>query len=163
MGLLDDLTPAERRAIALIGLMIRLHGGKDGEGRFAGVARYGTLEARLRLAAERSRTVRQCWDLSAKLMGWGMTITRHDDAVLALIAPQNDDPAVLRALADSTQSCIMIARHLDRQRRGEAREGAPQAPMDMPELADPFDIFDRTEAPEGADAVAAQEDQGSLL
>ena len=31
-SIVDALLPHERRAVALVGLMIRMHGGKDGEG-----------------------------------------------------------------------------------------------------------------------------------
>lgn len=116
-GVVGALAPAERRALALVGLMLRLHGGRDGEGLFSGVSRYAVLEQRLRLAAERSRTIRQLWDLTARMMRWGIGPQRHDAEVLALIAAGADERDVLRALADNAQSLVMIARHVERQRR----------------------------------------------
>ncbi|HZT90324.1 MAG TPA: hypothetical protein VFA12_20455 [Stellaceae bacterium] len=138
--MIDDLTPAERRAVALVGLMIRMHGG---EGLFGGARRYGVLEARLRLAAERSHTVRRCWDLSARTMQWTIGPSQWDDAVLALIAPQDDDPEVLRALAERSQSCVMIARHL--ARRGRIATAASASAGQTVPLADPIDVFDLAE------------------
>lgn len=55
-SIVDALLPHERRAVALVGLMIRMHGGKDGEGAFAGLGRYAVLTAGLRLCAEQSRS-----------------------------------------------------------------------------------------------------------
>lgn len=131
----------ERRAIALIGLAIRIHGGRDGDGLFTGTSRYAVLEQRLRLAAERSRSVRQCWDTLCRSLGWSLGIIRWDEPALALVAPRDDDPEVLRILADRSQSCVMIARYLIRKGLAE-----PQAPeesrAEWPVLADPLDIFD---------------------
>lgn len=140
-AIVDDLTLAERRAVALIGLAIRLHGGRAGDGMFTGVTRYAVLEQRLRLAAERSRTVRQCWDTLCKSLQWSLAAIRWDEPALALIAPAVDDHDVLRALADRSQSCVMIARYLLRHPHSD-----PKAPeesrAEWPTLADPLDVFD---------------------
>lgn len=84
-SIVDALLPHERRAVALVGLMIRMHGGKDGEGAFAGLGRYAVLTAGLRLCAEQSRSVREMWDRSARRMRWNIGPQRYDDAALALM------------------------------------------------------------------------------
>ena len=78
--LLDALAPHERRAVALVGLMIRMHGGMDGEGAFAGVGRYGVLTSSLRLCAEQSRSVQGLWDRAARRLRWNIGPQRYDDA-----------------------------------------------------------------------------------
>jgi len=140
-AIVDDLTPAERRAVALIGLAIRMHGGREGDGLFTGMSRYAVLEQRLRLSAERSRTVRQCWDTLCRSLGWSLAIMRWDEPALALVAPTDDDSDVLRVLAERSQSCVMIARYL--LRHGRAQPNAPEeSRAEWPVLADPLDVFD---------------------
>lgn len=145
MSFTDSLTAPEKRAVALIGLMIKMHGGHEGEGMFTGVSRYAVLEQRVRLAAERSRTVQQCWDNIARNMRWNVGPVKWDDAALALIRPQDDDADTLRALCDRTQSVVMIARTLTRREKAALRSAQEPLP-DIPELNDPLDIFNKEPA-----------------
>lgn len=170
-ALLGSLTPAERRAVALVGLMIRMHGGIDGEGLFSGVARYSVLSDRLSLAAERCRDVRSLWDIAASSLRWSIGAQKFDDAVLTLIAPADTDGDVLRALAERTQAVVMIARRLARQER-DARQGCDEpAPVEAPALNDfvddPLDIFlravDDPEPAKPAPADTKPTDQTSLF
>lgn len=137
-SIVDALLPHERRAVALVGLMIRMHGGKDGEGAFAGLGRYAVLTAGLRLCAEQSRSVREMWDRSARRMRWNIGPQRYDDAALALLSATDGDADTLRALAERTQSVVMIARTMARRERA-ARDQAP--PPEPPPLNDPLDVF----------------------
>ena len=138
--LLDALAPHERRAVALVGLMIRMHGGMDGEGAFTGVGRYGILTSSLRLCAEQSRSVQGLWDRAARRLRWSIGPQRYDDAALALLAPDETDAETLRALAERTQSIVMIARSLARRER-TPRTDAPSPSEELPPFNDPLDIF----------------------
>jgi hypothetical protein len=164
--LLDALEHHERRAVALVGLMIRMHGGKDGEGAFTGAGRYLVLAANLRLAAEQSRTVAQFWDRAARRLRWNLGPMAYDAYALALIEPSESDAATLRSLADRTQSVIMIARQLASReraaRRGEKADAHEAARAVVYE--DPLDIFDlewvedpKADAPANAAAGTAED------
>lgn len=133
-SIIDGLSQTEQRAIAVVGLIIKMRGGIDGQGAFTGPGRYGVLSARLRLCAERAASVREFWDKLCRRMLWEMAPQSYDDAVLDLIAPTNDDADVLRALADNTQSIIMIAWSMLRRDR-DAR--APERKLSH----DPLETF----------------------
>jgi len=158
---LGDLSPPERRAVALLALLIRLHGGRDGDGLFTGPERYAVLAARLRLAAERARDVRGFFDLLCRELRWGLAPMRHDAALLVLIRPAADDPDVLKALAERSHSVVMIARQLAAAERlsgrGEAPEGWP-AGLVLPDLADPLDVFDQQQHQQGDTDDAPDDD-----
>lgn len=138
-SLVESLQPHERRAVAIVGLMIRMHGGKDGDGAFTGVGRYGILTINIRLCAEQSRSVRDFWDRAARRLRWSIGPQAFDDAALALLHPDDSDGDTLRALADRPQSIVMIARTLARRDR-VARLGLEE-PTEEPSLNDPLDIF----------------------
>lgn len=131
-SIIDGLSPTEQRAVAVVGLIIKMRGGHEGQGAFTGPGRYGVLSARLRLCAERAASVREFWDKLCRRMLWEMAPQSYDAAVLDLIAPSNDDADVLRALADNTQSIIMIARSMLRRDR-DAR--APERKQSRDPLA----------------------------
>lgn len=145
-----SLPPPEQRAVALVGLMIRMHGGKDGDGLFSGVSRYEALIGRLRLAAERSPDVRSCWDLTVRTMLWSVGPMRHDEAVLDLTRPMDDDADVLGVLADRAPSVVMIARQLVRRERdadvAAAREARDYASAPLSALETDDDASDDASA-----------------
>lgn len=134
-----SLSPPERRAVAIIAIAIRLHGGVEGDGLFTGKGRYEVLQSRVQLAAESSRDVRMFWDRLSASMLWRVTATAHDDAVLALIRPADDDPEVLRAFAERQDSLLRIARHLVRGDKAAAKADA--VPPRTPVFEDPLDAF----------------------
>lgn len=68
MNIIDDLPPAERRAVAVMAFAIQIYGGTEGTGLFSGVGRYTVLHQRSRLAASCSRTVREFLDRLCRLM-----------------------------------------------------------------------------------------------
>jgi hypothetical protein len=144
MSIVETLSPPERRAVDIVAAMIRLYGGLKGTGLFSGTTRYQALEYRLRLAAERSESVRDCWDWLARKMLWPLPRAQHDAGILGLITPRDDDGDVLRVLAENTGSTIAIARHLLRRERGADVDAddttAPMVPSDSAAgLA--FDLF----------------------
>ena len=155
----EELKHHERRAIALVGLMIKMHGGTDGDGLFAGVSRYEILHDRLTLAAEISRSVAEWWDRASKSLNWRVGPMRYDDMILALTKPAADDHDTLRAIAERGQSIIMIARQ--KVRREIARDkaikyGAPDLPDDPIPFGDPLDVFARMQLDDEKPAPAAK-------
>lgn len=136
--IVQGLSPAECRAVAIVALMIRLHGGPEGDGLFTGVARYSVLQGRVKMAAETSRDVRMMWDRATARMGWSITATDHDAAVLTLIRPSETDPDVLRALADRSDSIVRLSRQIARRDRAKKRG---EALPDFPVYDDPLDVF----------------------
>lgn len=150
-SLVESLDYPAKRAVSLVGMMIKMHGGKDGDGAFQGVGRYGVLTSAVRLCAEQSRSVQGFWDRMARRMRWTIGQQRYDDAILALISPDESDAETLRALADRAQSVVMIARSLARRERS-ACIGAPIT--EAPPLDDPLDVFFLDDQPETAPADA---------
>ena len=129
-SIIEKLRPPERRAVALVGLIVKMRGGIEGQGAFTGPGRYGVLSARMRLCAERAASVREFWDKLCRRMLWEVAPQSYDDAALELIGPDADDADVLRALADNTQSIIMIARSLlRRDRKPRAAENPQPDPL----------------------------------
>lgn len=102
-ALVAELTPGEQRAIALLGLMIRWHGGRDGDGLFTGPGRYEVLAGRVRETATMSRSVRAFWDRVTRRMRWSVGPVSSDGEILALIGPADTDPDTLVARPRATR------------------------------------------------------------
>lgn len=141
--ILEGLTAAEKRAVALIKMSIDIYGGKNGTGRFSGVDRYPVLAGRIKLDAARSQSIRSFWDRLASSMQWPVPPTKYDLALLALITPHDDtEHATLSALADGSMSIVMIARALHRaDRPSEAIDNEIATLPPVPNYDDPFDVF----------------------
>lgn len=122
----DELSDAERRAVTFVRLLIDIYGGQDGTGLFRGVARYGVLESRLRLAAVQGRSLMDTLTHTMRLMRWPVGPSRHDAALIAAVTAEAAEDAATRAvLRDRTALVIILARHqreVSRAARGVAND-----------------------------------------
>lgn len=109
--LLENLSPAQQRAVNLLRLALAAYNSRDGTGLFQGVNRYSILTERVKIAAVQSRDLPGFWSALLRKMLWPITPKRLDPAIVHLLHEPEPAP-VLRALALEAPYCVMLARYL---------------------------------------------------
>jgi hypothetical protein len=125
LNILDSLDAPQKSAVAIIRTLIQAYNSADGTGMFSGVERYHNLEQRVKIAAIQSRTMFEFMSRIMRSMQWPAPATKWDEQFISHMESA-EETAILTALAQSVQSVIMIARHLENETKA-ARVYEPSA------------------------------------
>lgn len=126
--LCDELSCAEFVAVALVRLWLDLYNRGDGNGLFAGLARYERLEPRLRQAAIQSHGLRGVWDRLCQTLQVTVHAGEHDAVIVRTLAlPRAVQGLVLRVLAEQTRSTVQLARYWHDLRKRQSAMYAARA------------------------------------
>lgn len=137
MEILDTLEPAQRGAVELMRLLLRVYNVGEGVGLFAGITRYHVLEERTKIAAIQSRTIFEFISRMQRSLQWPSPPKKYDEAFVA--AMSGDGAEILASLRQDAASIVMLARYVaDQEKKSERSHKAEIASLFAMEDEEPI-------------------------